>query len=736
MSAGGPDTPVFDFCSEDYTSLLADLKAYAKRTTYVDEQWTDFNPTNPGTRLLELMSIAGEMVFYAQNARLLETIPIHARRKKNFLNLAKSFTFRLKSATQGTTTLRLYDLPDPADGAYSFTVSKHQQFLTQSDTPVVFQPVTDTTVTSAAVLGPDPSYGYYYFDIDIVSGAEVFQERLGTTTGAMGEAFRLSQKPVLDGTISVVIAAELYTEVLNLLPYGPSDAVYTRSVEEDGTVTFKFGDGVFGKLLPANRDVYCTYKTGTGSDADLVANTITQLGATTDGSKVPAALLGASCTNIAETTGAGPEQDLSSAKQSLPLVLKANDRGVTYEDYGALVVKNVAAVYRAQAVPGRSSSGTVPVYVVTVPQGGGPMTAPLYNAIIIAMRGKKSAGKRVIPVVANYVTLKVVIDAFILDNYVAALVAEVMSNTVLGKYGFEVMDFAEQADLQDLYKALGPDRIEGLKRAFVKTFTIEPHHARYLATSTTGDGTTLGLKVNPNTVQRHEWNVRVVASKNPVQCRRFEVRKRHIGTVSYLADTTLVDERANFSTTQFSSGDWVLRVRPMDLADSFPVVAWSQQQVTTDKHGLLIVGAPDDPYVIERLEKIVGKVLVSNVSQAVTSSATIPVSSTVSWQAGDPVLVMQGDVEVARRVVKQVGVGTLILDDAVTLSAGAKLHYLWRSEDGSVEFALPNGDTPWAISDESYVDTYPQAGDLLLRKEDFMLLTKDDITVNAVGGVK
>jgi hypothetical protein len=126
----------------------------------------------------------------------------------------------------------------------------------------------------------------------------------------------------------------------------------------------------------------------------------------------------------------------------------------------------------------------------------------------------------------------------------------------------------------------------------------------------------------------------------------------------------------------------------------------------------------------------------ASVASAVASAATVPVVSSTSWAAGDPVLVMQGGVEILRSVVVHVGAGTLTLADPVTLSAGAKLHYLWRSEDGMVEFALPDGTVPWAIGDESYVDTYATAGDLALRKEDFMLFTKDDITVNAVGGVK
>ena len=734
MSAGGPNTPVFDFTSEDFASLRADLEAYAKRTAYASEQWTDFNPTNPGTRLLELMSIAGEMVFYSQNARLLETIPVLARRKQNFLNLAKSFTFRLKGATQGSVSLRIYSLPDPADGAYSFTISNHQQFSNGSGS-VVFQPVIDVVVTSAPPPAYDVTYGFYV-DVDVVSGQEWFQERLGSTHGLLGEVFRLKKSPVLEGTVSVIVAAEMYTEALNFLSYGPNDAVYTRSVAENGTVSIKFGDGVFGKLPPTGHDVYCTYKTGTGVDADLVAGAINQILSTADGSRVPEGLNSAFCVNLAETTGAGPEQNLESAKQSLPLVLKANDRGVTFEDYGALAVALVPSVYRARAVPGRSSAGTVPVYVVVVPQGGGPMTAALYNAIIIALREKKTANKRVIPVVANYVTMRVDVDAFVDDNYVAALVANLVEGTILNKYGFSLMDFSEQADLQDLYKYLSPSNLEGLKRVFVKTFTISPHMSRYHATPTTGDGAVVGLAVNADSVQRHEWNVRVVPSLNPVLCHRFEVRKRHIGTVSYLTDTTLVDERTNFSSSQFSLSGWNLRVRPGDVPNVYPVSAWTQQSVTTSVVGLLTVGAPDDPSVIERLEPRVGKVLKGTVASNVTASTTVPLGSTASWQAGDSVLLMQGSVEVARSTVSSVGGGALHLADAVTLTAGATAYYLWRSEDGTVAFAVPDGAVPWSIGDEFYVDTYATVGDLALRKEDFILFTKDDVMVNAVGGVK
>jgi hypothetical protein len=60
---------------------------------------------------------------------------------------------------------------------------------------------------------------------------------------------------------------------------------------------------------------------------------------------------------------------------------------------------------------------------------------------------------------------------------------------------------------------------------------------------------------------------------------------------------------------------------------------------------------------------------------------------------------------------------------------------VWESDDGTVRFAIVAGSTPFAIGDRLYVDTYPAASDLNLRKEDFPTIDVSDVTVYPIGGV-
>lgn len=77
----------------------------------------------------------------------------------------------------------------------------------------------------------------------------------------------------------------------------------------------------------------------------------------------------------------------------------------------------------------------------------------------------------------------------------------------------------------------------------------------------------------------------------------------------------------------------------------------------------------------------------------------------------------------------------LVLADSVTVVEYDTLDYVWESADGTVRFAVVAGSTPFAIGDRLYVDTYPAASDLNLRKEDFPTIATSDVTVYPIGGV-
>lgn len=726
MTAGGATSPVFDFTSLDRDGVYADLIRYAQQI-FPAELWTDFNNANPLTFLTQQMAYATDLVSYAQNAALLETMLATAVREQNFRNLAKSLDYSLKSASPSSTTLRF--LLDPSGILYPFTLSKHVQACTNE--LVLFQPDADTAVASY------PSSGY--IDVAATQGAEHVLESFGVSAGTPGQRVDLKYANLLDGTLSVYVASGVYTQVTNLVQAGPTDEVYLVETNEDGVSTVQFGDGLNGKIPPRNTTLQATYKTGGGTTTVVSPGTIVRVAGTSDGSAVPAAILGV--TNPVAAAGGGPKQSLANARQNLPHALKANDRAVSLEDYAALAVELVPGVFKANATSGKYTNGSIPVVLFVVPVGGTLVDPPagpsdgLKNQIQLALGPKKMAGKRVRPTAPAYVQLTMGVDAYVMPGAPAALVASRVSRALLTEFAEENLEFGQTFGVQHAYDVLSPALIPGLARAFFTRFSVVSYAGVHTGKTLSGTGAIASLTVSTAVVSRREWLVRVRAPTGGFTCSQFTVFERQLGTITRLSDTGLVDEQADFLPNTLASAGYVLHPRANDIGTTYAIVGNSQTSITVPS-GLLLYTDPGDPYVVERALPTAGRIL-RTLTTAVASAATnLQVVSSANFLIGDKVRVTQGVVDMVTTITAIPDGSHLTVADPLTLSAtGATIDCLWTSDDGAVQFALVQGVTAFSSGDEMYIDTFPAVGDIALRPENFPLLRSQNLSITPIGGV-
>lgn len=717
MTAGASNSPVFDFTSLDFTSMEEDLIRFSQ-VTFPEDLWTDYNVSNFASGLIENMAYSTDLLAYTANAQNLETIVTTLIREQNFRNIAKSLDYRLKSAAPSSSTERC--TLDPS-GSYPFTISKHLQFASRDNT--IFQPDADVAV------GSYPGGGYV--DVPITQGEEHFEEALGTTNGRANQVFPLGVPFVIDGTLSVQVGLMGYTEVPNFISVGPTERVYITETTEDGTTSVVFGDGINGIIPPKNQAVKSTYKTGGGINTNLASGVITRVYGSADGSPVPTQIL--SATNVSIATGGASKQSLSNAKQNLPLSLKASDRGVAAPDYAALAVKLVPGILKANAVTGRPYAGSSPILLFVVPNGGGNPSDSLRNRTIANLKDKRLAGKRIRVLDPVYVSLLIESDSFMQKNAPALDMMNKQRRILADKYDIEAVDFGATFDLQDVYDDTAPSELPGLQRAFYRTFTVKPYYARHVNTPTTGNGTVEWIATNLDTVKRREWLIRVIPPSPPVNVTRFQVLQRRLGVVTGVTDTLVTDDSASYETNELSSGGWVFHPRPEDTAATFNIVGNTATSITTAS-GLLVETEPDDPYVVEKTEAGIGKILRTTVTANVASSAVVPVASVDSWQVGD--LFHLSDNPLDYYEVTAVGVSSITADRPLSTAIGAHVDYVWRSADESVKFSVVDASTAFVAGDELYVDTYARAGDLALRPENFPLLAEADLFINPIGGVR
>lgn len=783
MTAGDSNSPVFDFSSLDYQSINNDLTVYAQ-TVFPTALWTDFNSSNYGTHLLELMSYASDLLAYNANSQALETIVSTLTRIQNFQNIGKSFGYALHSATPSSTTETITLNPAGPGITYPFTISHHLQFGTMpiNGQAVVFQPVVDTVVSS---------YGSGTVTVAIQNGQESYLENTGLTNGTQSQTFVLANPGVIDGTIQVSVGAQSYTLVSSFANQSPTATVFTTSVSEAGVVTLLFGDGVNGAVPPSNRTVLATYYYGGGSNTNVAAGTITQVIGTADGSAVPPQIL--SVVNTLASTGGADSQTVLSGQQNLPAVIKSNNRCVTAADYAAQAIALVSGVFAANATTGIYQGGSFPILLFIVPNGGGNPSNVLVNQILTAFIPLKLAGKRIRIYDTLYVNMLVTALAYIQPSSPALIVASTLQIALLALYAPTPDSFGAVFDLQSLYEDTSPAEIQGITRVYYQLFSIQPYWNTHVLQPVEGTGDVEGISTQvatgvnssgtttstvPSSVsgmgglvvstlsdpQRREWFIQVIGPNTiaGVYCNQFTALQRQIGTVTSITDTALTDATANYPinalvTTNVPPYGWVLQPNPETSTPVFPPDGINTFQILSNSGntftvpvGLLVSVEPGDDYVVEAQEPMVGKILRRFVTTAVTSNVITVDSSptglgTQSFAGGDNIRIVSSGVETQTTIVSvnSAGPGTLTLAETVTVAVGATVDFLWCSSDGgalgvgSVRFSVVDGTTQFVPgSDTFYVDTYPIADDIELRPEAFPQVNSADFNVVPIGGVQ
>lgn len=212
-----------------------------------------------------------------------------------------------------------------------------------------------------------------------LAAQSVDAEILGRASGLPDQVLRLSQAPVLAGSLQLEIdegdGFQPWTEVPDFLGSGPHDPHYVLN-RSTGEVRFAGREGripVPNPARPANV-VARRYRVGGGARGNLGAGRIGQLRGQLAG--VDAAAIG----NLFASAGGGDEETLEAARLRAARTLKSHERAVTAEDF-ELHAMDVAAVARAKALPlaapafpGVQVPGAVSV--VVVPQAADP-TDPL-----------------------------------------------------------------------------------------------------------------------------------------------------------------------------------------------------------------------------------------------------------------------------------------------------------------------------------------------------------------------
>lgn len=174
--------------------------------------------------------------------------------------------------------------------------------------------------------------------VQATHGETVADEVLGNGDAANAfQAFTLKKSPVTyvseatqphgaASTLQLRIGDIRWQEIASLFGQAADGQVYTTTVDADGKLAVRFGDGQTGARLPTGRNnVVATYRQGLGAAGNVGAGSLTTL------LTHPVGLKGV--TNPAAATGGAEAESLEQARSNAPNTVRTFDRVVSLRDF-------------------------------------------------------------------------------------------------------------------------------------------------------------------------------------------------------------------------------------------------------------------------------------------------------------------------------------------------------------------------------------------------------------------
>jgi hypothetical protein len=422
----------------DYTARAYDdaKQAMIARIPAHLPEWRNRTENDFGIVLIELFAYMSDMLsFYidrAANESSLQTAVL----RESVLAFAEMLGY----------------VPDhmiPATGSVTFSAAPGRTEATvipagtvlQTDTPNSDAPSVSFTTDEELTIPPEAVNG----SVGVTQGLQVYEELIGTSTGAASAQFSLFQINVDPESVVVDMhtgdVATRWQRLDSLLAAGPSDQAYTVFIDANNVAFVRFGDGANGMIPPQAAEIRASYRVADGAAGNVVANVITVITEAIDGI--------VSVTNPVATQGGADREGLDSIRAALPGSVKAVNRAVALEDFEPLA-KQVNGVLHAKADADVYTS--VNLYVVPT-QGGNP-SPNLVSDIEEFFSTRTLIGTDVTVLNPTYVPVNFEIDLSVLPTFFAIETRDRVVAALNDALSLPQVDLNTTVTLSTVYRAI------------------------------------------------------------------------------------------------------------------------------------------------------------------------------------------------------------------------------------------------------------------------------------------
>lgn len=320
-----------DYTSKDYEAYRESMIQSLKEKM---PEYTDLSETDAGIVILEALANGLDVVsLYADIVANDILLPTTQDRSLAILN-ARCLGYIPYNQT-ASEYKQVFVLDSARDK--NILIPKGTVVKTKSSTDLAtlyFETLEDLIIPAGKLGNEQDENGNYLYTVTIQHGTSVYQDVIGTSSGAPLQSFRLNYTNVLVDSIELLInegyGQELWKKVDSFLECDETSRVYMVSVDEFDVCTVEFGNGLKGKIPSAYPNgIIANYRVGGGEVGNVSAGIITELD--TGITHVDSTF------NLSATVLGHEKESLESIKENAPASFRARERLVTLEDYQDLL---------------------------------------------------------------------------------------------------------------------------------------------------------------------------------------------------------------------------------------------------------------------------------------------------------------------------------------------------------------------------------------------------------------
>lgn len=322
-----------DYTSIDYEGLRNDMIECIKRRI---PDYTDFSESDFGVVMVELFAHGLDVISYYMDRHANEMFLSTCKDRKSALKIASQLDYTPRYATPAQFQMVFEVEASSAGGALIPKGFKVKTIATELEPQVVFEVESDYLIPEGHSGLEKDSGGNYQHLINVVQGATMTREILGTSDGSASQAFQLGYEPVLIDTLVIEVWENgryvEWTRVDNFLSSKMTDRHFTAQVDEFDAVSVTFSDGVHG-MIPYTYEngIVATYRVGGGTFGNVGENRIVIF----DSTSIPVRSVFNPYTAKVKGTD---RETLEELKRNIPASVRTLNRAVTLQDYTSLAL--------------------------------------------------------------------------------------------------------------------------------------------------------------------------------------------------------------------------------------------------------------------------------------------------------------------------------------------------------------------------------------------------------------